>query len=423
MHQKTFTTVKIFFLLSLFFSSPLYSQDKTLPIYFFWGDGCPHCAHEKPFLEEMKIKYPNIEVKSFEIWKNSFNQHFYKRMAAAYKLSGGAVPTTIIGEKVFEGYADEYRPQIEKQIIKCLQNACIDPKSVLDHPELLNGQKTQDSKTIALPLIGTIDTTTMALPVFTLIIAALDSFNPCAFFVLFILLGMLIHARSRKRMLFIGLVFVFFSGLIYFLFMAAWFNLFNYIGNAVIITVITGIIALVIAGFNIKDFFFFKKGASLSIPEKAKPKLFDRMRKLLKADSLISMTAGTVVLAILANSYELLCTAGFPMIYTRVLTQHELSGFSYYLYLIFYNLIYIVPLTIIVIIFTVTLGSKKLSESQGENLKLVSGLMMLFLGAILLIYPALLNNIFTSILMILCVLGISFILIKIKNRKAGKRKK
>ena len=35
---------------------------------------------------------------------------------------------------------------------------------------------------------------------------------------------------------------------------------------------------------------------------------------------------GTVTLALAANSYELLCTAGFPMVYTWVLTLNALSG-------------------------------------------------------------------------------------------------
>ena len=71
----------------------------------------------------------------------------------------------------------------------------------------------------------------ISLPLFTVIIGALDSFNPCAFFVLLFLLSMLIHARSRKKMFLIGGIFVFFSGFIYFLFMAAWLNVFLVIGR------------------------------------------------------------------------------------------------------------------------------------------------------------------------------------------------
>ena len=126
-------------------------------------------------------------------------------------------------------------------------------------------------------------------------------------------------------MLLIGGTFVFFSGLIYFIFMAAWLNVFLWIGELKLITLVAGLVAMVIALINIKDYFWFKQGVSLSIPERAKPGIYQRSRNLLKASSLPAMLAGTAVLAIAANSYELLCTSGFPMVYTRALTLHELS--------------------------------------------------------------------------------------------------
>ncbi len=104
------------------------------------------------------------------------------------------------------------------------------------------------------------------------------------------------------------------------------------------------------------------------------------------------MLTGALVLAVAANSYELLCTAGFPMVFTRVLTLHELTAESYYLYLVLYNVVYVIPLSVIVTIFAVTLGSRKLTERQGRLLKLVSGVMMILLGAVLLADPALLDS-------------------------------
>ncbi len=251
-------------------------------------------------------------------------------------------------------------------------------------------------ETVELPFFGTVEAAKVTLPVLTVTIAGLDGFNPCAFFVLFMLLGMLVHVHSRARMLLVGGIFVFFSGLIYFAFMAAWLNVFLLAGQIRFITFAAGLIALVIAVINIKDFFYFKRGVSLSIPESAKPKLFDRMRRLLKAPSLPSVIFGTIVLAIAANAYELLCTAGFPMVFTRVLTLHDLTTLQYYLYLVLYNVVYVVPLAIIVIVFTVTLGSRKLTEHQGQVLKLVSGVMMLYLALVILARPALLGNILVA---------------------------
>ena len=52
-----------------------------------------------------------------------------------------------------------------------------------------------------------------------------------------------------------------------------------------------------------------------------------------------------------------------------------------------YNVVYVIPLLVITLIFTYTLGARKLSESEGRLLKLLSGIMMLGLGLVLLIAP------------------------------------
>lgn len=273
----------------------------------------------------------------------------------------------------------------------------------------------EETTQMSLPLVGTVDSSQLSLPVLTLVIALLDSFNPCAFFVLFFLLSLLVHAHSRKRMVIIGGIFVLFSGLLYFLFMAAWLNFFLLAGQLRGISTIAGAVALVIAMLNIKDFFLFRKGVSLAISEEAKPRLFERMRRIMHAGSLPAMIAATVFLAFAANSYELLCTAGFPMIYTRALTLQPLPITVYYLYLALYNVIYVIPLACIVALFAVTLGSRKLSEWQGRVLKLLSGTMMLGLGTVLLMRPTLLTNALASaglLLLAVSVTGVAAIAAK-----------
>lgn len=344
-----------------------------------------------------------------------------QKMAALYGLQPTGVPVTFIGDKAFVGFSDEMKEQLEAEIKKCSETACLNPMDLLNmqlkpsesspvYGEVSRQSAQENKQTITIPLIGQIDASAASLPLLTIMIAGMDSFNPCAFFVLFSLLGLLIHAKSRKKMILIGGIFVFFSGFIYFLFMAAWLNVFLLMGQVAIITLVADIVSVIVASINIKDFFLYKQGVSLTIPDSAKPKLFDRMRKLLKTTSLLSIVFGTVVLAIAANAYELLCTAGFLMVFTRILTLNNLPVFSYYLYLVLYNLIYVIPLAIIVIIFTVTLGKRQLTEWQGRLLKLVSGVMMLELGAVLLFKPALLNNVFISLMMLVFAVVVSYVI-------------
>jgi thiol-disulfide isomerase/thioredoxin len=415
-----------FFLLAFFAAKIVHSNNKV-KLYFFWGKGCPHCTHEKIFLEKLEKKYPLLEVKSYEVWYDQENAKLFSDMAETYGTRPEGVPTTFIGDfKPLVGYQnyEVTGKLIENRIKYCIENICTDPIQKIYKPPIKEEIPAQEKdEIVTLPVLGKIDASKMTLPVLTIVIAGLDGFNPCAFFVLFTLLSILVFAQSRKRMLLIGGTFVFFSGFIYFFFMSAWLNLFLYIGQLKIITTVAGVIALVIASINIKDFFIFKKGISLVIPEKTKPKLYDRMRKLLKATSLTSMMIGTIVLSVAANAYELLCTVGFPMVYTRVLTLSNLPRVKYYIYLIFYNIIYVIPLAGIVLLFSITLGGKKLTEWQGQVLKLISGLMMLGLGLVLLINPSLFNNVFVAVGLLAITLASAGVLILITKKVTYKTKK
>jgi hypothetical protein len=71
----------------------------------------------------------------------------------------------------------------------------------------------------------------------------------------------------------------------------------------------------------------------------------------------------------------------------------------------------VIPLGVIVLTFSITLGAKKLTEWQGRVLKLLSGLMMLFLGLVLLINPALLNNMLLSVGLLVSALSVAMIII------------
>lgn len=148
--------------------------------------------------------------------------------------------------------------------------------------------------------------------------------------------------------------------------------------------------------------------------------LIKRMGKLSSASSLGAMIIGSTVLAILANAYELLCTAGFPMIYTSVLSMHQLPTMERYAYLALYNIVYVIPLATIVIIFSATLGKRKLTEKEGEGLKLMSGVMMTGLGALLVVDPSSMQNPVLAIGLIIVAILLTTIIIAAR-RAMGKK--
>jgi hypothetical protein len=83
----------------------------------------------------------------------------------------------------------------------------------------------------------------------------------------------------------------------------------------------------------------------------------------------------------------LLRTAGIPAIYTAVLAQQQLGGPAYYGYLGLYILGYIADDSLMVAMAVTALSSNKLTEGAGRALKLVSGTVMLALGAVMLLRP------------------------------------
>lgn len=408
-------------------------------LHVFWSTTCPHCTKAHTFLDTLQKRHDWLKVSSYEVTGTRANMDLYRTMAESIGKKAGQVPAFFYCKQLEIGFTsdDTSGKRLEDALIRCrdalqkqldkrpapkpstptdpvMHRAMLESVLLLTPPEGLpvaeepnldldaaleqvaqEEQKVQDEqKAVELPWWGTVKAEEVSLPALTLVLGGLDAFNPCAFFVLLILLSLMLHTGSRWKMVVVGSVFVIVSGLVYFLFMAAWLNLFFLVGHLRVITLAAGAVALVAAVINIKDYFWFKQGVSLSMSDSARSRLMRRMTDILRHGNFFSLVAGTAALAFVANLYELLCTSGLPLVYTRVLTLRQLSPGEYYGYLALYNLVYITPLFLIVVGFSLTLSSRKLTEYQGRVLKLVSGLMMLALGGILVVAPEFLNNLF-----------------------------
>lgn len=418
-------------------------------LYFFWSETCPHCRVAHPYIMSLPEELPWLRLHALELNAMPENTELYIKLAEAVGQEAMYVPAFIYCGTMQAGY-DKHETTgaaLRQDLIECQARAQAELAPQAAEPEE-NSEATEGvaaaseaetgtgspsaapaaiepaemraATAIPVPFVGEVSVASLSLPALTFLIAGVDSINPCAIFVLMFLLSLMVHAQSRSRMLLIGVVFVLFSGLIYFLFMAAWLNVFLWIGELRIITMLAGLVAIAIALINVKDFFWYKQGVSLSIPDSAKPGLYARTRNLVQAGSLGAMLASTALLAIAANSYELLCTAGFPMVYTRILTMAELPTATYYAFLAAYNVVYVIPLLTIVVLFTVFLGSRKLGEQEGRALKLVSGFMMLMLGLVLVFAPQQLSNMGVSVGLVLAALAIAVAIIVIDRKRKPK---
>lgn len=291
-------------------------------LYFFWTPTCPHCRAAKPFVEALPARLPWLRVVSLPVKDQPANARLYYETAKSLGADALSVPGFLFCRQASVGYdaAETTGEFLVAELRKCHAKIVADPAAMTTTANVAAqsaGPASPRGPEVVVPMFGKVGADTWSLPVLTLVLAGVDAFNPCAFFILLFLLSLLVHARSRARMLAVGGTFVLISGVAYFAFMAAWLNVFLIAGEMRVVTLGAGLLALTIGAINVKDYFWFKAGVSLSIPESAKPGLFKRMRTVAMAGSMGPMLASTVLLAIVANSYELLCTAGFPMVYTR----------------------------------------------------------------------------------------------------------
>ncbi len=420
-------------------STPVQAQIPTpsnqVTVYLFWGEGCPHCAKAKPYLEGLTHVYPGLTLKSYEVYYNAENQVFFQALAQKFALENMYVPTMFIGSQYLVGYAESLQPEIEAVIDECFKTGCPDSAEGIQlpsgegavtqgieetvPPELTQQPAVTESSAIVestptptelprpinekfeieLPLIGAINLDVQSIILSTILIAVVDGFNPCSLWVLSMLLALTMHTGSRKKILVIGLVFITITAVIYAMFIGGLFSVLKMTSFLGWIRVVVALIALFFAVVNIKDYFWYKEGVSLSISDEKKPGIYRRMQAVMDASqSWLGLIAATIVLAAGVSLVEFSCTAGFPVLWVNLLTTQEVSFASFFLLLLLYMFIYQIDELVIFFSAVVTLRTSRMEEKHGRILKLVGGMLMLTLSLVMLFNPALMNNLVSSLI-------------------------
>jgi glutaredoxin len=346
-------------------SAPPAASPAVLEVYV--REGCPHCADAKTFLTRLARERPGLRIVMRAIDQDAKARDELDAHSRAAGVWPPGVPTFVFDRQVMVGFDDA-------------EHSGRDLLALIDHRRAPQGQ-------VDSAVFGRLSASRLGLPVFTLALGLLDGFNPCAMWVLLFLLSLLVRLHDRRRMALIAGTFVLVSGAVYFAFMAAWLNIFLAVGMSDAVRWTLGVVALAIGGINLKDFVVWGRGPSLSIPDSVKPGLYGRMRRVLQAQALPASLLAVAALAVVVNFVELLCTAGIPAIYSAVLASRQLGAAAHYAYLGLYILGYIADDVIMVTVAVWALGSGKLSERTGRWLKLISGSVMMVLGAVLLLRP------------------------------------
>jgi hypothetical protein len=329
-----------------------------------------------------------------------------------------------LGEKYWTGYSDAIGEDIEASIQTCVQTGCKDigpeiaslvqgvenelPGEHVPDPAVVSldpgsgggvDGEAQLQDSLTLPIIGTVSLETQPLFLSTLLIAFVDGFNPCSLWVLSMLLALTLHTGSRKKVLIIGLIFLTVTAAVYALFIAGLFTIFTFTSFLGWIQVVVALVALFFAVINIKDYFWYKEGLSFTIADEKKPGIARSIRRVMDAgQSFWGMAGATVIMAAGVSLVEFSCTAGFPVLWTNLLAAQGVTAGIFVALLLVYMLIYQLDELVIFITAVYTLKASKLEEKQGRILKLIGGMLMLTLAVIMLVNPALMNNLNSSLI-------------------------
>ncbi|MDD5319585.1 MAG: glutaredoxin domain-containing protein [Methylococcales bacterium] len=369
---------------------------QPVDIEVFVRNGCPHCAKAELFLQVLEREQPALRIVIHDVVEEPAALERLQRLAKNQGIGTVRVPAFQVGGQLITGFSDEITTG---QLIRNALAQTQTPKNQDTSGSCEAGQalsceagaevSTKAEQPFVLDFFGLrLSLDEAGLPLFTLAMGLLDGFNPCSLWVLILMISLLAPMNNRLRMTAIAGTFVAVEGLAYFIFMAAWLNLFLLIGFSRLSEIVIAAIALLAGMINLKDFRFYGRGVSLSIPDAAKPDIYAGMRRILNAQNLTGALIGTVALAVLVQIVEFMCTSGFPALYTRILTLKQLDSMSYYGYLLLYNLAYMFDDIIILAIGVITLSQRRLQEKEGRWLKLISGLVMVGLGVYLIVAPA-----------------------------------
>lgn len=388
--MRSFTRYILLLALSLLPGWAAAGAAQSPDIEAFVREGCPHCAKAELFLHGLQREQPGLRIVIRDVGRDPAALQRLKQLARHNGETALRVPALQVGGRLLIGYTEGVTDRlIRDELAKSA--AAVPPASAAvcaAAPEPLCGpDSVRETETFSIEFLGsTLALDEIGLPLFTVAMGLLDGFNPCSMWVLLLMISLLAPLNNRPRMFAVAGTFIAVQGIAYFLFMAAWLNLFLLVGLSRLSEIVIAALALIAGALNLKDFRGLGRGISLSIPASAKPGIYARMRGVLHADNLAAALIGTVLLGVLVQIIELLCTSGFPALYTRILTLHQPEAFGYYAYLLLYDLAYMLDDMLILIIGIVTLSQHRLQEREGRWLKLLSGLVMVGLGVYLLLY-------------------------------------
>lgn len=370
-------------------------EPAAVVLTLFWSEGCPYCAAEREFLADLVDEYPALVVREYEISSSRANRELFIATAADYGIDARAVPTTFLGERSWVGFDGSVARQIVAAVDTALRGGGTGEG---DGPSPGPDSSGADlpgypERSVRLPFVGDVEVEDRSLVASTLLISFVDGFNPCSFWVLSMLLALVLRTGSRRRVLAVGLTFLAVTSLLYGIYIVGLLSVLSYIAYLDWIRAAVAAVALALGLLNIKDYLAPGRGPSTSIDPRHRPALYRRMRAVSVAEgSLAAALAGTVGLAVGVSLIETPCTAGFPILWSNLVSDAGVSWAEGAALFALYLGVFLLDEVAVFSLAVVTMRATKLGEHQGRVLKLVGGSVMVTLAAVLIAAPDLMES-------------------------------
>ena len=303
--------------------------------------------------------------------KNKDNLTMMNASKDLFEVTSTGVPFTVIGKEYILGFSESTKDEFTYIIDNYLS-------------ENKNNNEKVEKK---IPILGNIDAKKTSLTLVGIILGFIDGFNPCAMWILLLLINMTLGMKEKKKMITIGLTFILTSGVIYFLSMLG----IGVILDLTLVNVVRDIIAIVaiILGiYNLYTYVKTRKDTGCHVVDKKKRKgIIKKINEIMSKKSTLLTIIGTIVLASSVNLIELACSLGFPTIYLELLSLNNVQGLSKIIYLLLYILFYLIDDLVVFLIAVFTLKSKGISTRYNKFVNLIGGILMILMGILLIFKP------------------------------------
>jgi cytochrome c biogenesis protein CcdA len=362
-------------------------------LLYFGADGCPYCERMELFLDGLEsVHGDRLVVERYEVSGDPAARDRWVEELAARGQRPAGVPTAILDGQVWVGFDERVAAEVGTATARAVEAA--------HGPDAVDGvgaepQAGDAPDEVEVPLLGQVRLEGRSPLATTALIAFVDGFNPCSLWVLTVLLAMVLHAgATRARTAAVGGTFLAVTGLLYGAFILGAFTILGFVGYLEGIRLAIAAVAIVVGAVNVKDYVAFKRGPSLTIPDRVKPRIYRSARTIRDPSrSLVGVIGLTVLMAAGISLVELPCTAGFPVIWTGMLRTQGIDGAEFAGLLALYLLIYVLDELVVFAVALTTLRITRFQDTHGRALKLLGGAVMLTLGAVLLLAPALLESV------------------------------